>query len=264
MAGHADILDERESLRRPLAGSVLLHVAVFSSLVLYTWVDSRGREQFGSPNAGGGGSVMVTPVNRINIPSRGGVVNPVANDTESLVPAPPPKPVAQQRQPPPPEPDAIPVKTKRLPRKQSEVAASRQQYRSKREEQKGQLYSQSGQAASSSMFDTVGGGGSIGGPGGSLGTRFGWYDQLLREKIASAWKTADVDARLQTAPPVIVTFDILRDGSVRNVRLLQRSGNYQLDMSAQRAILEAAPFQPLPPGFERNVAAVEIWFQLKR
>ncbi len=100
MTGHADILDERESLRRPLAGSVLLHVAVFSSLVAYSWVDSHGREQFGSPNAGGG-STLVTPSANINVPSRGGFVNPVANDTESLYRLLRRNPPREQRQPPP-------------------------------------------------------------------------------------------------------------------------------------------------------------------
>jgi TonB family protein len=45
---------------------------------------------------------------------------------------------------------------------------------------------------------------------------------------------------------------------------MQRSGNPTLDYSAQRAVLEAAPFPPLPAGFERDSARVEINFELKR
>jgi len=51
---------------------------------------------------------------------------------------------------------------------------------------------------------------------------------------------------------------------VRNLRVLQGSGNYALDTSARRAIMEAAPFQELPRDFERDEAQIEIWFQLKR
>ena len=40
----------------------------------------------------------------------------------------------------------------------------------------------------------------------------------------------------------IVTFDLQRDGSVRNVRIAQSSGNKALDYSAQRAIYDASPF----------------------
>jgi len=42
------------------------------------------------------------------------------------------------------------------------------------------------------------------------------------------------------------------------------AGDSTLDRSAQRAILDAAPFQPLPPQFARNEANVELTFQLRR
>ncbi len=75
---------------------------------------------------------------------------------------------------------------------------------------------------------------------------------LLRQKVAQAWNTGQVDPRLQTAPIIIVTFEILRNGAADNVRFLQRSGNSTLDFSCQRAILDASPFPPLPAGFERD------------
>ena len=55
-----------------------------------------------------------------------------------------------------------------------------------------------------------------------------------------------------------------RDGSVRDVHIGQSSGIGALDYSCQRAILESAPFEPLPSGFERTSAHIEFWFQLKR
>jgi len=63
---------------------------------------------------------------------------------------------------------------------------------------------------------------------------------------------------------VIVTFVIHRDGSATDVRVEQSSGNRALDYAAQRAIYEATPFPPLPPGYERNEAKIEFWFQLIR
>jgi len=74
----------------------------------------------------------------------------------------------------------------------------------------------------------------------------------------------EVDASLRTAPVVIATFDLMRDGSTRNVKILQRSGNLSLDNSVQRAILDASPFPPIPAGFEHDFARVEFWFELKR
>ena len=73
-----------------------------------------------------------------------------------------------------------------------------------------------------------------------------------------------MDARVQTAPVVIASFDLMRDGSIRNLRIVQRSGISALDYSVQRAILEASPFPPIPAGFDKDSAKVEFTFELKR
>ena len=73
-----------------------------------------------------------------------------------------------------------------------------------------------------------------------------------------------MDARIQTGPTVIATFELMRDGSVRNVQILQTSNIPALDFSVKRAILDASPFPPIPAGFERDSAKVEFSFELKR
>ena len=88
-----------------------------------------------------------------------------------------------------------------------------------------------------------------------FGTQFGWYAKLLRDQVAQNWRTGDLDPRLRTAPPVVVTFTIRRDGSVApGIRADRASAAAitALDISAQRAILDAAPFPPLPPQFPRT------------
>jgi len=99
-----------------------------------------------------------------------------------------------------------------------------------------------------------------------FGEQFGWYANLIRDKVARSWRTADIDPRLHSAPPVTVTFTINRDGSVpvASVRVAQKSGNPALDYSAQRAILDAMPFQALPAQFPRNSADIEFVFELRR
>ncbi len=59
-------------------------------------------------------------------------------------------------------------------------------------------------------------------------------------------------------------FEIMKDGRARDVKVMQSSGNYEVDRSTQRAILEASPFPPLPDGFERDSARVQMNFQFKR
>jgi protein TonB len=261
---HPDLLDQRDSLGRPLAASLAVHALLFASAAAYTLLGGHLRERWGDPNALGGGGVAITPVSQIPLPTAGGLKNPVANDTESRVPAPPRQEAARKRAP-ADDADAITLKTGRTRKRPTDIAAASQRYRAPREERPNQLYSSTGQAMSSPMYGLTTGSGGVGlGPGGVFGTRYGWYERLLRERVARAWRTDDVDPRLQTAPPVVLTFEILRDGSVRNLRLFQRSGNLALDNSAQRAVLQASPFPQLPADFNRDSATVEFWFQLKR
>ena len=113
------------------------------------------------------------------------------------------------------------------------------------------------------MFEKPGSGGVGVGPNSVFGNRFGGYADLVIQRVTQKWQTNGL-ASLQTAPMVIVTFDILRDGSIRNAQLAQRSGNSTLDYSALRAVTEAAPFPPLPPDYGGSDANVELRFQLQR
>jgi protein TonB len=181
------------------------------------------------------------------------------------VPEPPPKPKPKP-QVKAPEPDAIPLKSRNAEKKASEAASVRNKAREKQVDPPNQLYNPSGQAVVSPMIAMQGGGGVSVGNNSPFGMQFGWYATLLRDRVARAWKTTDVDPRLHSLPQVVVTFTIERDGSVPSgsVRIEQRSGNSALDFSAQRAILDASPFPALPAGFTRNSADVEFTFELRR
>ena len=263
MIVHVDTLEQQESLKRPLAISLAVHAGLFTAFTLFTSLGLSGRVLWGNPHSlGGGGAVGIQAVKQLPMPVRTGAVNPLANDTESRVPT-PPKPEPKKVKAPPP--DAIPIKAREAAKKPTFMRS--QQYAQYRptQERPNQLYSDKGQALSSNMFGGVQGTGGVGmGPGSAFGNRFGWYRDLLEQRVASKWRTDEVDPRLQTAPPVIVTFEIQKNGSVSNVRILQGSGNRNLDYSAQRAISEAGPFPPLPQGYDRNSAQIEFWFQLKR
>ena len=263
MPGHADILDRSESLSLPLAGSVAMHGTAVALLLFWGVVVSGHRDMWGSANSGGPGSIAINVVNKIPLPSRSGMVNPLANPTESAVPTPPPAAKPQHRIP-PPEEEAIPIKSKAHPKPTPLDRSAQNTWRQKQQYQPNQLYSQAGQALTSPMIGQVGSGGVGIGVGSPLGDRFGNYVTILEQRIAQKWNTGDVDPRIRTAPIVIVTFDLMRDGSVNNVRIVQRSGNSALDYSAQRAVYDASPFPPLPAAYERNSATVEFQFELRR
>jgi len=263
MSPHVDILDQQESLGKPLLGSLALHAAVAGALIFSGVVLSGHNDMWGSANSGGPGSVAINVVNKIPLPARSGLVNPLANDTESSVPTPPPAAKAERRAP-PVEPDAIPIKS-RTRVKPSEVNRSAENtWRAKQRYQPNQLYSTAGPALVSPMIGQVGSGGVGVGQGTPFGNRFGNYVLILRQRVAEKWRTGDVDPRIHTLPPAIVDFNLMRDGSVQNVRIVQSSGNAALDYSAQRAIYDASPFPQLPAGYENNSAAIEFWFELRR
>lgn len=259
MPSHVDILDEQESLRKPFIGSVFLHTAIFGALVLSSLSYQHSREVWGSASTKAGDAVPINAVKSIPIPSRSGLVNPVANDNESRVPqAPKPEPKQQVKLP---EPNAIPIKS-RVPKKISPRETAEQHYHPE-PLRPNQVFSSTAPAAVSPMFEKPGSGGVGVGPNSVFGNRFGAYADLVAQRVTDKWQTSGL-LGLHTAPVVIVTFDIQRDGSIRNPQIAQHSGNSTLDYSALRAVLDAAPFPPLPLEFDRSEANVELHFQLQR
>ena len=257
---HADILDQRDSLKGAFLGAIALHFALTGVVLLDQWW-SRPGDSFGAPNAGG--AIGIEAVKSIPLPHRG-LENPVANDTESQVPQTPVKAKERAEKKTRESPKAIALKD-RTKRKQSQIAAEKQRFRPFEELDPNQLTSRQAPQVSSTMFAAMPGAGNIRtGENNVLGTRCPGYAQQIQRLIAQKWRTGEVDARVQTAPIVIATFDLLRNGQVKSLQLLQPSAISSLDYSVQRAILEASPFPPIPASCDRDSARAEFWFELKR
>lgn len=256
MRTHTDILDQQESLRGPFVGSVALHAAVAGALIISTLSFNHTREIWGGPTHAGD-AVAVNAVKSIPLPSRSGRENPVANDTESLVPqAPKPEPKKQVKAP---EEKAIPLKSRTAQKQPKRQAQQRYRPEPLRENQ---VTAAEAPAMVSRMFQKPGGGAVGVGPNNALGDRFGAYADLVAQRVTEKWQNGALAG--QSAPIAIITFDIQRDGSIRNAKVAQPSGNSTMDYSALRAVMDAAPFPPLPSGFDRNEANVQLQFQLKR
>jgi outer membrane biosynthesis protein TonB len=241
---------------RGFAFAIALHGALLAAFLISNWV-SPGNT-FGDPNAGGA-SIGVQAVDKIPIPHEGRE-NPVAHDTESEAPQAPPKPVAQEKEVIPP--DAIKLNLRQDKKKQAKEASTPHHFKSFEQLEKNQLYSKSPQAVSSPLYSQTPGSGRVGlGANTTLGSRFAGYAQQIQELISRNWNTGDVTAR--TAPPVIATFELMRDGSVRHLAILQGSGVPSLDFSVRRAI-EGVTFPPLPPTYEGSSAKCEFTFELKK
>lgn len=251
---HPDLFDSREPLGKPFAGSLAMHAAMGGAL-LFAWFFHPSAETFGDKEQSSG-SVGVSVVKTIPIPAKEGRVNPVANDTQSIVPQAPPKKKEVVKAP-PPDPRAVKIPSRTAVKKPAPEQTSRYVYKPQ-ELRPNQVYSDVAPAMRSPNIGMQGAGGVGLGQNTTLGTRFGAYVNIMRQRIADKWNTSGMN---NDGRRVLITFSILRDGRVQDVRVAQTSGNYSLDSSAQRAVLEANPLPPLPPGFEKDSAQVELWFQ---
>ena len=264
MPGHIDILEQEDSLRSPFMGSLVLHLCVAAGIVAAVLFQPEPFKM-GDPNAQGGGSTVVTPVASIDMPSPTQRVQPVANDTPSLVPE-----RVEPVKPPREDPRAIDMGRKKKEEKKKKEDQFLQDYLNARKDNMKRLPdpsnigSSTGARAESAMFTQQPGAGGVGTPSGLLGQGFGAYEQYLRTCIARNWKTADVEMAVHTAPDVIVQFKIQKDGAGTAIRVAQTSRNARLDNTGLRAVEACNPFNPLPPGFPNSSANIEIVFRLQR
>jgi TonB family protein len=253
-----DILDQRDPLLTSFIGSVFSHLLV-AAVIFYGWLwMNRSHETLGDLHPAGGPAYAVSPVNSIPIPQREAPPNPVANDTQSTVPTAP----AKQEEPKPAPP---------LPAKDAFQIPDKLTYKIERPERRrytppapaNQVYSSTPQAMSNPMYAPQSGGGQVGvGPNSPLGNRYGWYAELIRQRIAQNWRTNGLDARSQSSPAV-VSFTIQRDGSVRSPQLFQSSGNPNIDNTALRAVYDSNPMPPLPPQITENYISAQFTFNLR-
>ncbi|HEV3218517.1 MAG TPA: energy transducer TonB [Candidatus Acidoferrales bacterium] len=102
------------------------------------------------------------------------------------------------------------------------------------------------------------------GPGGDFGSRYPWFVDAVRNRISSNWLQSMVDPSVSWAPRAVVTFQILRDGSIANIQITQSSGNASVDNSAVRAILGSSPVNRLPNDYSGSTVNVEFWFEFRR
>jgi TonB family protein len=258
---HADILDQHEPVKRPFLFALGLHGGLLAAAIGYNLIGTH-RDTFGAKDAGGG-AVGVQVVATIPLP-HSGPTNPVANDTQSQVPQAPvtkPEPRTKKEVIPP---DAVRLKD-RTKKRLTDIASSTQRFRSFKEVDQNQAFSSQAPQVSSPIFAAAPGSGRIGaGPATMIGTKFPQYAAQIQQIITQKWKTGDVDPQIRVGPQVIVTFEIRRDGRAANFKFLQQSGISSLDYSIRRAIEDASPFPPLPPGFNEDTAPFEYWFEFKR
>jgi protein TonB len=89
------------------------------------------------------------------------------------------------------------------------------------------------------------------------------FPEYLRNIVSQVYRNWDRDAAQENRYAEI-SFLILRDGSVRDIRFVTRSGSFPFDLSAQGAIEasgNSGAFGPLPDGWDADVLPVSFYFK---
>ena len=93
------------------------------------------------------------------------------------------------------------------------------------------------------------------------GVDFGPYLARIVYIVRRNWLSVIPEsARLGEKGRVGVVFEILKDGSVPQLRLVASSGSDPLDRAAMNGIHASVPFPPLPPEFTGNHLVLQFIF----
>ena len=265
----ADIIQTHEqSLKAPLVWSIMFHSVLFGSLAMSTHFAHHG-DLWGGPGGGGAISVkLVGSMQGVPLPAPEVVTeNRVVDETKGLYKA---EPVPKVKEP-PAEAKEIPQFTKEKQPRYITRPSKTLEDKSPPPPPNAVPYGQGGSPAVPYSQFTLGSGGGTnagmgftGEGGGDFGGRYSWYVDAVRNRVSGNWLQSTVDPSVRFAPRAVVTFDILRNGTVTNVQVLQSSGNASVDTSAVRAIVGSNPVNPLPAGYTGPKVSVEFWFDFKR
>lgn len=100
--------------------------------------------------------------------------------------------------------------------------------------------------------------------GGDFASRYGWYIEAVKRRIQGNWlqNTIDPGVRAAHVAHAVVQFTINRDGSVKDIRVSQTSGNLSMDNSSLRAIMSSNPMPALPNDYSGSYVQVLFDFDL--
>ncbi len=90
---------------------------------------------------------------------------------------------------------------------------------------------------------------------------FAWYRSSVTAALYSHWQRPILTSIAEPLE-VRIEFEILRDGTVRGVRVSERSGVPSMDRSALRAVSDASPLPPLPSKWREPSLPAAFVFRL--
>jgi len=260
---HAEtIFEYREHWKAPVVVSGVLHVGLALGIVGYGIITGARGENWGGPTPWDSAINARLVSSAVPLPSTPTESeNVLANESKGLSES---KPVEKE-----PEPEAIPIPDKTTKTKPQPLPPTpKTKPAVKPTEQASNVipYGQGGPTNFSYTMvkTTMGTGGVTLGNDGDFGSRYSWYVDAVRRKIADNWFKYEVDPSISNSRRVYLTFVIDRTGQPVNIDVSQSSGVPSLDISAKRALQRIDTFGPLPNDYRGSSVKVEFWFDYKK
>jgi protein TonB len=238
-------------------GSFALHAALIVLLLCGAWIFHSG-QNWGDAGATSG-AIQATMVADIPLPPK----QPMDQNNVLATDAPSPAPITSSAHTVDvPQPDAIGLLTKSVkPLKtanQATPAPPLHPQPTQADANKVQTGEAGGLNITMSSVQTRAGTFNIG-TNAAFGTRYAYYVEQIRQKVAQQWYTGMLDPQA-AGHRVYITFQVERDGSLTHIVLAQRSGDATLDLTALNAVRHIDTFGPLPDAYTGSHINVTYYF----
>ena len=252
-----------KDLKPYLTVSGILHAVMIAALILAAFFKFPGNQWSGT--GGGGDNVKVNLVGSAGLP-----MPKPETVTESNVVDPSKSLHKEEEKPKPPEPPTQAEKIPQFDKNKLPPTHKSKTFENKTPEPDNavpghggvpNLPTGVGSAPGSSPGLAIQGQG-----GGDFASRYGWYIDSVKRRIQQNWlqNTIDQNVRAARMAKTTMEFTILRDGTIKDIKIVQTSGNYSMDTSGQRALLSSNPLPALPSDYSGSYVRVTFDFDLSQ
>jgi periplasmic protein TonB len=255
MAGWSgsDVMDQPDGLGFPFAKSMLLHVVVVGALIGYGYIHNFFHGTEWGANTFQQGAIQATLVSNAALPlpqDHPPTDNVLATETPSVAPA-----LDEQKTEPLPLPDAVPIPEKQTPVKPQPKPQPKAppQHQPPPKPQNKANYGEAAPANTQrSTASNTNANSPIAVTGGDFGSRFGWYVDVIKRKVAQDWYLREVEPSTPAGTTVYIQFTVARDGTPGSVTVATPSSSPSLNSSCLHAVQRVDTFGPLPPGYNES------------
>jgi protein TonB len=229
-----------DPIAAPVTGSLVLHAVLFGGVAFYAFFNGFIHHNFwGSP---GPGSAIQVSLSSSAIPLPADQPkndNVLPTDKPSPAPA-PPEPKAKEAV----DDASIPILGKeKKPEKQVKAAPKTPP----KPDNRVQYGEQAGSKLSRSTISQPGASDQpVSVNNGDFGTRFGWYVNVIKQKVGQNWLRATVDPRTPHGASAQIYFRVDRHGAPSSFKVNTASGSPTLDKSCLDATRRVDTFGDLP------------------